>query len=1082
MRGNFLKPLLCRSFALATLAVAQLASADIVLDDLTSGAAWSPSAYATAATTETADGHATLRFDCNYVVVPNGDRCYWSKSFSSSLDISSSNAISVRLKIDNAAAVNGINFYLELPSKDHNGVTVQKYQGVWYGYPKDGWQTVTIPFSTLLPSSCYTNAGVAFCPPLKEITSLSKLMFSPWKKSGSQTASKFNIASIRAVTVPVALLKSDSDGFTEVIRSILERYGIDFVEIPRTALSGSISNPLSPLRGTKVLIANNAGITATQATFLADYVDATSLKVVAYGPHLLFEGLSSLKGTLAATLGLNMPAGNSAHLQNVTAIANPCPLDSSNALGLPSTLPAVYDEVWTAYYHDSSATVTPKFACWINNGTATSYPAWLLNSKVAYRDKVLSNTYHPLDEDHALLAVMLELAPSLATDIVDGVIAANDRFATYGSFENAITSIRSAWTSAPAGPARSAALDSVDDAEELYDAALASSTTSALAIKGLFEARRVLGDAYTGLNLPSDVFEVKGIWENTGLGVAPGNWGQSISTVVANGFTHVVANVARAANVVYPSQYRCTSSQVTPTPAADGFPCMEWDSVWKAKAASDTDPLQSAITAAHQAGLKLFAWKMSFSWIGSKDHIGWWRNSDYAQVEYNSTTQLYEKSLNAPTPCSAAVRDRDYNIIDEIATNYAVDGIQLDFIRFNSVYGSYDNACRDGFASYLTDIGQTGLASSCVVDWPHETSRFSPGFDTNCAARFDTYKKKVVSDHVNRISLRISAINAALPAGKPPIELTAAVWPVNNESYAQDWPAWISAGWLDSAFPMTYAPSREVFSSEVLAAAQKVLNVSNTGTKKPLYFGLGGYQATTDDIVSQIAWLRSSYPYSAKGFSFFILSRDAVDNMLPKIYRAINFYDGDDDGIREDLDNCVATANPGQTDINDNDIGDACEHGLTVSYFNDSDTTAPSGIDQNDAKLVAPAVLQRIEPNVNFNYGIGYGPGSGVNMDYFSARFTGRLIVPAYTGVYTFCLKGDDGIRLWINNVNLLQNAYWRAMDSETGCGNMFLLAGQSVPIKVEFFDLLEDAIMELKWSWSGHAAEVIPSSSFYAQ
>lgn len=1080
MNSNFLKSIVRNSFALLALTGAQFALADIVLDDLTSGAAWSPSTYATTATTETADGQATVRFDCNYVVVPNGDRCYWQKSFSSPLDISSSNAISVQLKIDNVAAVSGINFYLELPSKDHNDVTVQKYQGVWYGYPKDGWQTVTIPLSTLLPSSCYTNAGAVFCPPLKEITSLSKLIFSPWKKSGSQAASKFNIASIRAVTVPVALLKSDSDGFTEVIRTILERYGIDFMEIPQTALNGSVSNPLSPLRGTQVLIANNAGITAAQATFLADYVYASDLKVVAYGPHLLFEGLSSLKGTLAATLGLNMPAGNAAHLQNVTGIAIPCPNDPPNALGLPSTLPAVYDEVWTAYYHNSSATVTPRFACWINNGTTTSYPAWLLNSKVAYRDKVLSNTYHPLDEDHALLAVMLQLEPGLATDIVGGVVAANDRFAAYGSFDNAITSIRSAWTSAPAGPAREAALDSVDDAEGLYDAALAS-TTPALAIKGLFEARRVLGDAYTELNLPSDAFEVKAIWETTGLGVVPGNWGQSISSVVANGFTHVVVNVARAADVVYPSQYRCTSGQVTPTSAVDGFPCMEWDSTWQAKAAADTDPLQSAITAAHQAGLKLFAWKVSFNWMGSKSHIGWWRSSDYAQVEYNSTTQLYEKSLYAPTPCSAAVRDRDYNIIDEIATNYAVDGIQLDFIRFNSVYGSYDNACRDGFTAYLTSIGQTALASSCVVNWPHKTSRFTPGFDTDCASRYDTYKKKVISDHVDRIHLRINAINAALPSGKPPIELTAAVWPVHNDSYAQDWPAWISAGWLDSAFPMTYSPSLEVFSSEALVAAQKVLNVSNTGTKKPLYFGLGGYQATTDDIVSQIEWLRSSYPYSAKGFSFFILSRDALDNMLPKIYRAINFDDGDDDGIRDDLDNCVATANPGQTDINGNDIGDACENGLTVQYFNDSDTDG-GGISKTDAKLVAPAVLQRIEPNINFNYATFISPGSGVNHDYFSARFTGRLIVPAYTGDYEFCLKGDDGVRLWINNIDLWGDDHWEPQDSVRDCATVSLVAGQSVPIKMEFFDLQEDAIAKLEWSWSGHAEEVVPTTSLYAQ
>jgi hypothetical protein len=34
----------------------------------------------------------------------------------------------------------------------------------------------------------------------------------------------------------------------------------------------------------------------------------------------------------------------------------------------------------------------------------------------------------------------------------------------------------------------------------------------------------------------------------------------------------------------------------------------------------------------------------------------------------------------------------------------------------------------------------------------------------------------------------------------------------------------------------------------------------------------------------------------------------------------------------------------------------------------------------------------------------------------------------------------------------------------------------------MEFFDLDEHAIAELKWSWPGHAAEVVPTTSFYAE
>lgn len=236
-------------------------------------------------------------------------------------------------------------------------------------------------------------------------------------------------------------------------------------------------------------------------------------------------------------------------------------------------------------------------------------------------------------------------------------------------------------------------------------------------------------------------------------------------------------------------------------------------------------------------------------------------------------------------------------------------------------------------------------------------------------------------------------------------------------------------------------------------------------------------QATLDTLLTKY---RNRQAFKDVTRAQFAADRDTLFAELDGM--TADLADTDSDGIGAGFDNCPSLSNPSQADINGNGTGDACEHGLTVSYFNDSNTTAPSGIDQNDAKLVAPAVLQRIEANINFNYGLSVSPGSGVNVDYFSARFTGRLIVPAYTGDYEFCLKGDDGVRLWIDGVDLFGNTHWVPQDSVTGCATVSLVAGHSVPIKMEFFDLTEEAIAQLKWSWPGHTAEVVPSSNLYAQ
>jgi hypothetical protein len=72
--------------------------------------------------------------------------------------------------------------------------------------------------------------------------------------------------------------------------------------------------------------------------------------------------------------------------------------------------------------------------------------------------------------------------------------------------------------------------------------------------------------------------------------------------------------------------------------------------------------------------------------------------------------------------------------------------------------------------------------------------------------------------------------------------------------------------------------------------------------------------------------------------------------------------------------------------------------GLAGSYFN------------NIALTGAPA-LERVE-KVAFSWS-GY-PGTGVNADQFSVRWTG-FVEAASTGNYQFQTRSNDGVRLWID-------------------------------------------------------------------
>jgi LmbE family N-acetylglucosaminyl deacetylase len=141
------------------------------------------------------------------------------------------------------------------------------------------------------------------------------------------------------------------------------------------------------------------------------------------------------------------------------------------------------------------------------------------------------------------------------------------------------------------------------------------------------------------------------------------------------------------------------------------------------------------------------------------------------------------------------------------------------------------------------------------------------------------------------------------------------------------------------------------------------------------------------------------------------------------------------------------------------------QNGLQGQYFNSTD-------------LSGTAVLTRTDPNVNFDWGMG-SPGPGVNSDKFSVRWTG-FITPSFTENYTFCSTSDDGERVWVNNQQVLN--FWVDQGATEHCGNINLAAGVKVPIKVEFYDNTEEAIMQLSWQSATQPKQVIPSASLSVQ
>lgn len=117
----------------------------------------------------------------------------------------------------------------------------------------------------------------------------------------------------------------------------------------------------------------------------------------------------------------------------------------------------------------------------------------------------------------------------------------------------------------------------------------------------------------------------------------------------------------------------------------------------------------------------------------------------------------------------------------------------------------------------------------------------------------------------------------------------------------------------------------------------------------------------------------------------------------------------------------------------------------------------------NNITLSSPVASTRTDNSINFDWGSGAPSVSGIGSDYFSVSWVGNFRAPS-TGNYQFQTLSDDGVRLYVNNVLVIDNWTYHAFTTNTS-SNISLTAGQSYPIRLEYFEGGGGAIIKLSWS-----------------
>ena len=113
--------------------------------------------------------------------------------------------------------------------------------------------------------------------------------------------------------------------------------------------------------------------------------------------------------------------------------------------------------------------------------------------------------------------------------------------------------------------------------------------------------------------------------------------------------------------------------------------------------------------------------------------------------------------------------------------------------------------------------------------------------------------------------------------------------------------------------------------------------------------------------------------------------------------------------------------------------------------------------------LSGEPTLVRNDPKLNFNWGAG-SPGAGLPADGYSARWLRQ--VQFSEDAYHFMAKGDDGIRVWVDGLLIIDE--WHASTADTYEGHIWLDGGPH-EVRVEYYEDAGDAAIEVWWETIDH-------------
>ena len=282
------------------------------------------------------------------------------------------------------------------------------------------------------------------------------------------------------------------------------------------------------------------------------------------------------------------------------------------------------------------------------------------------------------------------------------------------------------------------------------------------------------------------------------------------------------------------------------------------------------DPLADVVQQAHAKGIRVHAWvNMYLSWSArslpkNSQHIVN-AHPEWVEVNGRGKSDLEFVPQNGRqgregvylSPLNDEANTHLLRVIQEIVTHYDVDGIHMDYVRYQDRDYGYNRSGRKQFLmTYNVDPITLGNGKGSY--W----YRLDPADKEKYWILWNNFRR-------DQLTAFIDCIHKSIRLSKPDVRLSAAVKPnpeVAKTRFFQDWTTWLKQGSIDFVVPMNYATADHDFRHSMTLMHEAGLD------RQQIYMGVATYNQNSRPSSGKVALAR------AAGFQHIVIfSYDTVE-------------------------------------------------------------------------------------------------------------------------------------------------------------------------------------------------------------